>query len=215
MHKARRDLVRLTRLALAWLTLLGAAAGCGSGGGSETGGAAPSGTSEADDGSGDGGTFADECPSVDALSANLGVTLTLEVERGTEKTYGMVSELGCTYRAAGPDFRIMGYRDRFDDLDDAVADMDVFDISNPASIGGGPRPQDIIGDLDRGDGGYANTRVHQRADGLGYDNFAIFAFLVGMRRCHVQVMTSEAPAPGLTPVQEDAGMSVLTALCDV
>jgi hypothetical protein len=228
MHEARGQAVPLVRLALTAGLVLAVTAGCGSdGGGAEVGRAAPAeppastapptvgDTDEADPADVDAATFTDQCPSAEDLSAPLGITLNLVSEGPGESSFGVVSEFGCTYLPPeGADFYITGYRDRFEDADAAAYEMDVFDFGDPGDANAAG-PLDIARDLDLGDGGYANTRVQQRQDGQGYEMSAKFAVRLGARRCFVDVFSTKAPAPGLSPAQEDAAMSVLSALCDV
>jgi hypothetical protein len=228
MHEAGGQAVPLVWLVLAAGLVLALTAACGSdGGGTEVGRAVPTeppgstalpaddGTDEPDDADADSATFTDECPSAHDLSASLGVTLDLAAEGPGESSYGVVSEFGCSYLPPeGSDFYITGYRDRFEDADSAAYEMDVADIGDPGDANG-PGPLDIVDDLDLGDGGYANARVEQRSDGQGYHIYAKFAVLLGARRCFVDVVITKAPAPDLTPAQHDAGLAVLSALCDL
>jgi hypothetical protein len=213
------------------LVLLVGATGCGSdGGGTEAGRAAPTeppgstappdvddtdDLDDTDEADADSAAFTDECPSAEDLSAGLGVTLDLVAEGPGESGFGVVSEFGCTYvQPETSDLHITGYRDRFEDAEAAAYEMDMFDIGDPGDANG-PGPLDVVRDLDLGDGGYANARVHERLDGQGYEVSAKFAVLVGARRCFVDVFSTKAPAPDLSPAQQDAGLAVLSALCDL
>jgi hypothetical protein len=78
-----------------------------------------------------------------------------------------------------------------------------------------PRPRAPVGTVAAERRPYTNSRVIEALASEGYVVNARFIARRGAWVCNVTVHENDAVAPALTPEQEAAGLSVLTALCDL